>query len=93
MLSGLETFLSIGVLATILIFVLAMWSIVWKGFALWFAAREKKTYWFIVILILNTAGILEIIYMVFFSESGKKYISGWKKHRALKKEQKKSHSK
>lgn len=37
-----------------------------KGFALWNAARAGQTGWFIALLILNTAGLLEIIYLVWF---------------------------
>ena len=40
------------------IFVLVLWELFWKGIALWKAARESQKYWFIAILILNTAGIL-----------------------------------
>jgi hypothetical protein len=46
-----------------LLLVLAAWSLVWKGFALWRAAERKSKPWFIVMLVLNTAGILEIIYL------------------------------
>jgi len=41
------------------------WSLVWKGLALWKAARLSHKRWFIAILIVNTAGILEIAYLIF----------------------------
>jgi len=85
--------LETGTIIAILIFILAVWSIVWKGFALWISAREDKKFWFVPLLVLNTAGILEIIYIFFFSVSGKKYIDGWKKHRAHKKADKISNKK
>lgn len=47
---------------TVLMSVLIVWSIVWKGLALWKAARLDQKVWFIILLIVNTAGILEIIY-------------------------------
>lgn len=47
---------------------LALWSLPWKGVALWKSARNKQMYWFIAMLILNTAAILEIIYIFFFAE-------------------------
>jgi hypothetical protein len=50
-----------------LILLLAVWELVWKGFALWRASRNKNLGWFIVMLILNTAGILEILYLFVFS--------------------------
>jgi hypothetical protein len=45
-----------------------LWSIIWKGLALWRAARDVQKPWFIAILILNTVGILEIIYLLFFAK-------------------------
>lgn len=43
-----------------------LWSLFWKGFSLWRAAKNDQRNWFIAILILNTVGILEIIYLFFF---------------------------
>ncbi len=48
---------------------LVLWEMVWKGFALWFAARNKQTIWFIFILALNTIGILSILYIAFFRKN------------------------
>ena len=47
---------------------LAVWSIIWKGIALWKAARNGSKPWFIVMLLVNTVGILEILYIFFFSK-------------------------
>ena len=46
-----------------IVLVIILWSLVWKGLALWRAAQRGEKAWFIVLLILNTAGILEIIYL------------------------------
>jgi hypothetical protein len=54
-----------------LIFVLVVWELVWKGIALWKAARESQKYWFIALLILNTAGILPILYIFLFKKGRK----------------------
>lgn len=51
------------------IFPLAIWSAVWTGFALWHAARRGEKGWFIIFLLVHTAGILEIIYLVFVAHS------------------------
>ena len=48
--------------------ILAIWSIVWKGFALWRAAERKEKWWFIALLIINTFGILEILYIFVFGK-------------------------
>lgn len=42
---------------------LLLWSFVWKGLALWHSAKRRQPWWFIAILLLNTGGILEIIYL------------------------------
>ena len=45
---------------------LIIWSVVWKGIALWYAARGNQLAWYIVLLVINTVGLLEIIYLAFF---------------------------
>lgn len=42
---------------------LIIWSFFWKGLALWHAAQRGKHWWFVVFLLVNTAGILEIFYL------------------------------
>ena len=39
------------------------WSLVWKGVALWKSAHLSQRNWFIALLVINTAGLLEIIYI------------------------------
>lgn len=43
--------------------VLAVWSLVWKGLGLWHSAQHKHKIWFVALLVINTLGILEIIYL------------------------------
>lgn len=50
-------------ISPLLILLAVVWTLVWKGFALWRAAELKQKYWFIAILLINTLGILEIIYL------------------------------
>ena len=54
--------------AIILLSIIAIWSLVWKGLALWKSAHKDQTVWFIVLLVVNTIGILEILYIFIFSE-------------------------
>ena len=56
----------LGVLGVTLLAILLIVEIALKGYALWYAARRSEKWWFIAILIINTAGILEIVYLVFF---------------------------
>lgn len=50
------------------IIVAALWTIPWKGVALWKSARRKEIWWFVILLVVNTMGILEILYIFIFSE-------------------------
>ena len=51
---------------------LVVWSITWKALALWKAARNRQLVWFILLFIINTAGVLPIIYIYYFQKE-KKY--------------------
>ncbi len=42
---------------------ISLWSLPWKMWALWLAARRKEVWWFMSLNIINTAGILDIIYI------------------------------
>ena len=53
-----------------LFLVLVGWSLLWKAIALWKAARNDDKIWYVLLLVVNTAGILEIIYIYFFSKKG-----------------------
>jgi hypothetical protein len=61
-------FLTSPMLITWMLFIgiVAIWSIVLKGFALWYSARAGQHKWFIVLLVVNTAGILEMVYFIWF---------------------------
>lgn len=45
-----------------------VWTLPWKGVALWKAAKKGHKAWFIAILIINTFGLLEILYFFFLSK-------------------------
>lgn len=47
---------------------LTVWSIFWKGWALWESGRRNQKIWFVALLVVNTVGILEILYIFFFSK-------------------------
>lgn len=51
-----------------LLWIVFIWSLAWKGIALWISARKTHTIWFVIILIMNTMGILEILYIFLFSK-------------------------
>ncbi len=63
----------------VLILVL-IWTVPWKGWALWRAARAGHLGWFTFLLIFNTLAILDIIYIFLFSEDKSNHFSGQSKH-------------
>jgi hypothetical protein len=45
------------------VIIVVIWSLFWKGLALWHSARHFQPWWFIIFMFVNTFGILEIIYL------------------------------
>lgn len=45
-----------------------LWTLPWKGVALWKAARNSHKWWFIALLVINTLALLEIIYIFVVSQ-------------------------
>jgi len=59
-----ETLTFIG--SHILLFsVLFVWSLFWTGMALWKSARLSHKWWFLIVLVVNSVGIVAIIYLYF----------------------------
>lgn len=63
----MNIFQNISQTPQILLFVILIWSIIWKGMALWKSAKLNQRNWFVAILVLNTFGLLEIAYLFFFA--------------------------
>jgi len=51
-----------------IIWLALLWTLPWKGVALWKAAKNNHKKWFIALLLVNTLAILEIIYIFYFSK-------------------------
>lgn len=49
-----------------------VWTLPWKGVALWRAAQRGEKKWFIALLVVNTLALLEIIYIFIFSKRAAK---------------------
>lgn len=58
-----------------ILYLLLLWTLLWRGLALWHAASLRQRNWFVVILVLNSAtlGILEICYLFYFSKKRMKF--------------------
>lgn len=55
---------------TWILVLIILWSIPWKGVALWKSAKNGHTGWFIALLIINSLAILDILYIFIFSKIG-----------------------
>lgn len=60
-----------SVQSVILFITLAVWSLIWKMFGAWKAARDGAKIWYIIMLLINTCGIVEIIYIFLISKRKK----------------------
>jgi len=71
---------------TVWLILLMAWELVWKGIALYKSGKHEQITWFVVMFIINTAGLLPIIYLAFFQHaSWMKKTKSNKKKRAKKK--------
>jgi len=50
---------------------LVFWTLFWKGWALWRAAKNDQKIWFGCLLVINLLGLLEIAYLLFFQKEDK----------------------
>jgi len=57
-----------GIALVIIITLLALWDGVWKVIALWKSARHNQLAWFVCVAILNTVGVLPILYILCFQK-------------------------
>jgi len=62
----------IGGLGMVVGLLVLAWTLYWKAMALWHAVRNGEKGWFIALLIINTVGILEILYLYVFSKNKQK---------------------
>jgi len=47
----------------VIVWTIIIWTFFWKGYAIWTAAKNGQKTWFVVLLVVNTIGILEIFYL------------------------------
>ena len=86
----IATYLGISITAVIIIMtIISVWTIIWKGLALWKSSRKGNLIWFIIFLLVNTVGILEILYIYVFSKMDLKESKKFKQKQSVKKVSKK----
>lgn len=69
MIPSMNYFNSIPQVPPAIFYIVFLWALLWKGLALWRAAKNDQRNWFIVVLVVNTIGILEIAYLFFFAKN------------------------
>jgi uncharacterized protein DUF5652 len=58
----------------------AVWELVWKGIALWRASKRDEKWWFAGLLVINTVGILPILYLLFARSESKSHAGSFRSH-------------
>lgn len=53
---------------SLILILLMIWVLPWKGYALWTASRNSHKKWFIAILVLNTFALLDIFYIFYIAK-------------------------
>jgi len=66
--------------STFWIIIAILWALPWKSWALWRAAINKQKTWFISLIIIQSIGILPILYLFYFQKDKNK-----KRNKLLKK--------
>lgn len=66
--SEILTLVGLGAGFSVAVLAIVAWTIFWKGWSLWIAARKGEFWWFIAMLVVNTFGILEIIYIFVYKK-------------------------
>jgi hypothetical protein len=79
----------------IVLVILALWAVPWKIYAVWLACKRDQKKWFVLLLLLNTLGILEIFYIFRIAKKSWEevkgdFMHGWNlfKHSVKKKKNK-----
>jgi hypothetical protein len=70
--------------AAVVLPIIGLWTVVWKGLALWKSSKKDHKVFFALLLVLNTLGLLEILYIfllskIDFSKVKTKFVGFFKK--------------
>ncbi len=47
----------------LIVLLVVIWSVLWKCYSVWTAVKRGEKWWFVALLLFNTAGILDMIYI------------------------------
>jgi hypothetical protein len=48
---------------------LILWDLFWRGLGLWHASQKEQKFWFVALLLVNSLGLLPLLYLSFFQKS------------------------
>lgn len=54
----------------LVLLMVTIWDLAWRGVAMWRSARSGSIPWFVALLLINSAGILPIVYILFVEPRG-----------------------
>ena len=54
--------------AEIIFPIVSLWTVVWKGLSMWKAGKKDSRVWFVLLLIFNSVGLLDILYIFVLSK-------------------------
>ena len=57
-----------GPTAVVFFIGIVLWALFWKGLALWHSARRGSPWWFVILLLVNMVGVLELFYLFFVAK-------------------------
>ena len=57
-----------------LLVLVQVWDLIWKSLALWRAARNRDVFWFVLLILINSAGLLPAFYLFYISKNPKRKI-------------------
>jgi methionyl-tRNA synthetase len=66
--AGLGSSFAAGIVFSFVAICVIVWITYWKFHAIWKAVHHNQKVWVVVFLLVNTLGILEILYIHYFSK-------------------------
>lgn len=54
----------------IILGLLIVWELAWKATAMWRAAHNNERGWFVILLVVNSVGVLPIVYLLVRKKTG-----------------------
>jgi len=64
----MNTFGGYEITLILIILLITIWDLIWKMIALWKSARRDQKVWFVFLAIINSVGILPIIYLLVYKD-------------------------